>query len=215
MMVVDANYVLTVPHNLDVRGVAPLLCAGITTYSPLIEFQLRPYHKFAVAGLGGLGHMAVKFGVAFGAHTTVLSRGTGKRDSALTELKADAYIDVTDAEAVKAAAKTFDFILSTISADHNVDLYVNMLKNDGKIVMVGAPDRQLKFYPHALLGARRIMAGSMIGGIKETQDMLDFCGRKNIVSDVEVIPASAINEAYERTLKADVKYRFVIDVSTM
>lgn len=214
-IVVDRNYVLHVPENLDIKGVAPLLCAGITTYSPLIYYGLRPFHKFAVAGLGGLGHMAVKFGVAFGAHTTVISRGTSKKNSALNELHADAYIDFTNPEEVKAAAGTFDFILNTIAADHDINAYLRLLKTDGKMIMVGLTEKPIPTYPHPLVENRRVLGGSMIGSIKETQEMLDFCGRKNIVSDVEVISADQINEAYTRTIKSDVKYRFVIDTSTL
>lgn len=214
-IVMDENYVLSVPENLAIEGVAPLLCAGITTYSPMIHFGLRPYHKFAVAGLGGLGHMAAKFGVAFGAHTTVISRGTNKKESALVDLHADAYLDVTNPEEVKAAIGSFDFILNTIAADHDVNTYLRMLKHDGKMIMVGLSERPMKLYNHPLVENRRILAGSMIGGIRETQEMLDFCGRKNIVSDVEVISADRINEAYDRTLRSDVKYRFVIDIATL
>jgi len=213
-IVVDKNYVLHVPENLDIRGVAPLLCAGVTTYSPLINFNLRPYHKFAVAGLGGLGHMGVKFGVAFGAHTTVISRGTSKKESALSDLKADAFIDITNPDEVKAAGKSFDFILNTISADHDINAYLRLLKTDGKMIMVGLSEKPIPTYPHPLVENRRTLGGSNIGSIRETQEMLDFCGRKNIVSDVEVIAADQINEAYARTLKSDVKYRFVIDTAT-
>ena len=159
--------------------------------------------------------MAVKFGLAFGAHTTVLSRGQGKKDSALRELKADAYVDVTNAEEMKAVAGSFDFILNTIAATHDINAYLRLLKCDGRMVMVGVPEHPIPTYTQPLIEARRVLAGSLIGGIKETQDMLDFCGRKNIVSDVEVIPAAQINEAYERTLKSDVKYRFVIDIATL
>eukprot|EP01039_Chlorochromonas_danica_P005414 gene5414-5955_t len=213
-IVVDENYVVGVPENLDIKGVAPLLCAGVTTYSPLMHFGLRPYQKFAVAGLGGLGHMGVKFGVALGAHTTVLSRGNGKKDSALADLHADAYVDMKNPEEVKSIMGTFDFILNTIAADHDVNTYLRLLKHDGVMVMVGAPEKPLSLYNHPLVEGRRLLAGSSIGSIRETQEMLDFCGRKNIVADVEVIPAAKINEAYERTLRSDVKYRFVIDTAT-
>jgi len=217
-MVVDENFVLKVPANLDLAGATPLLCAGVTTYSPLVHFGLRPFHKFAVAGLGGLGHMGAKFGKAFGAHTTVISRGTSKRDSALNELHADAFLDSTDAEAMKAAVGTFDFILNCISAVHNVEEYLALLKYNGKIVLVGAPPMEeeckQKVHAQTLIGGRKTIAGSLIGGIQETQDMLDLCGRNNITCDVEVIDASKINEAYERTIRSDVKYRFVIDTAT-
>jgi uncharacterized zinc-type alcohol dehydrogenase-like protein len=214
-VVVDQNFVLSVPDNLDMKGVAPLLCAGITTYSPLIKFGLRPFHRLAVAGLGGLGHMAVKFGVAFGAHTTVLSRGQRKRDSALKELGADAYVDTTNPDELKAVGGSFDFILNTIAMAHDTNAYLRLLKSDGQMIMVGLTEHPLSIYPHPLVEGRRILAGSLIGGIKETQEMLDFCGRKSIVSEVEVIRADQINEAYARTLKSDVKYRFVIDTTTL
>jgi uncharacterized zinc-type alcohol dehydrogenase-like protein len=213
-IVVDQNYVLSVPDNLNFSAVAPLLCAGITTYSPLVHFGLRPHHRFAVAGLGGLGHMAVKLGVAFGAHVTVISRGTAKKESALKELGAHAYLDSTDAEQMKAAENSFDFILNTIALDHDITAYLRLLDIDGKMVMVGIPPNKIGLYMQCFIEGRRTLSGSLIGGIKETQDMLDFCSRHNIVCDVEVIPATQINEAYERTLKGDVKYRFVIDTST-
>eukprot|EP01039_Chlorochromonas_danica_P007424 gene7424-8211_t len=214
-IIVDENYVLRVPDNLDIRGVAPLLCAGITAYSPLMHFNLRPYHKFAVAGLGGLGHMGVKFGLALGAHTTVLSRGTSKKGSALTDLHADAYVDTKNGDELKSVMGTFDFILNTIAADHDINAYLRLLKHDGIMVMLGIPEKPLAMYNHPLVEGRRLLTGSLFGGIRETQEMLDFCGRKNIVSDVEVISADRINEAYERTLASDVKYRFVIDTATL
>ena len=214
-IVVDEHFVVTIPDNLDFSKTAPLLCAGITTYSPLIHFGLRPHHRYAVAGLGGLGHMAVKFGVAFGAHVTVLSRGQGKKESALRDLGAHAYVDVTNAEEVKAAMGSFDFILNTISVDFDVNLYMRLLKLDGRMVMVGVPSNKQSVYIHPLIEGRRSLAGSSIGGIRETQEMLDFCGRHNITCECEVIAANQINEAFERTVKGDVKYRFVIDISTM
>lgn len=214
-IIVDQSFVLKIPSNLDLAGAAPLLCAGITTYSPLIHFGLRPFHKFAVAGLGGLGHMAVKFGKGFGAHVTVISRGIKKKEDALTNLKADAYLDATDADAMTAAMGSFDFILDTISAQHDINAYLGLVKVDGKVVLVGAPNTPLPVYAAGLFFQRKTLAGSLIGGIKETQDMLDFCGRHNILCDVEVIPATKIDEAYVRTKNADVKYRFVIDTSTI
>lgn len=214
-IVVDESYVLSIPDNLDFSKTAPLLCAGITTYSPFIHFNLRPHHRLAVAGLGGLGHMAVKFGVAFGAHVTVLSRGNNKKESSLQDLKAHAYVDVTNPEEMKAVMNSFDFILNTISVDFDINQYMRMLKLNGRMVMVGVPANKLPIYIHPLIDGRRSLSASLIGGIRETQEMLDFCGRHDITCDVEVIPADQINEAYERTLKGDVKYRFVIDVSTM
>jgi uncharacterized zinc-type alcohol dehydrogenase-like protein len=214
-MVVDENYTVRIPHSLELSRAAPLLCAGITTYSPLLHFGLRPHHRYAVAGLGGLGHMAVKFGIAFGAHVTVLSRGSAKKDSAMGELGAHAYVDMSNEEEVKAVMGSFDFILNTIAADHDVGLYMRLLTLDGSMVIVGAPPNRQSMFMHSFIEGRRSLSGSLIGGIKETQDMLDFCARKNINCDVEVIRADQINEAYERTLKGDVKYRFVIDTATM
>lgn len=214
-IVVDENYCLSIPDNLDFSTVAPLLCAGITTYSPLMYYGLRPNQRLAVAGLGGLGHMAVKFGIAFGAHVTVLSRGTAKRESALNNLKAHAYVDVNNKAEWAAVKGTYDIIINTIAVDFNVETYTELLAVGGKMVMVGAPGTASKVYLQALIPKRRSIAASMIGGIQETQEMLDFCGRHNITCDVEVISASQVNEAYERTIKGDVKYRFVIDISTL
>lgn len=214
-VVVDENYALHLPENLPFHTIAPLLCAGITTYSPLIHYGLRPGQRLAVAGLGGLGHMAVKFGVAFGAHTTVISRGTSKREGALNDLNADAFIDSTDAEAMKSATGCFDMIIDTIACTHDIDMYIDLLNLDGKLILVGIPESPLKFQGNKLVVGRRIITASLIGGIQETQDMLDFCGRKNITCDVEVIDPTQINDAYERTVKGDVKYRFVIDTSKL
>jgi alcohol dehydrogenase (NADP+) len=213
-IVVDEKYSLAVPDNLEFSKVAPLLCAGITTYSPLKHFGLKPGMKLGVAGLGGLGHMAVKFGLALGAHVTVISRGLAKKDGALNDLHANAYLDSTNAEEFGKAMGSFDFILNTIAAVHDLNAYLRLLGLDGKMVMVGAASDKLPIYAHPLIEARRTLTGSLIGGIKQTQEMLDFCGEHNITSDVEVISGTQINEAYERTLKGDVKYRFVIDVST-
>jgi uncharacterized zinc-type alcohol dehydrogenase-like protein len=214
-IIVDKNFVLHVPDNLAFEAVAPLLCAGITTYSPLIHYGLQPHMKFGVAGLGGLGHMAAKFGVAFGAHTTVISRGQSKKESALNELKVHAYLDSADPAAMKAAAGSYDFIVSTISAPHDMTMYINLLKTNGKLILVGVPPGQVPLSMNGLIFGRRTIAGSLIGGIRETQEMLDFCGRNNIVCDVEMIRAEQVNEAYDRTMKSDVKYRFVIDVDTI
>jgi uncharacterized zinc-type alcohol dehydrogenase-like protein len=213
-IVIDENFVLHVPANLDLAAATPLLCAGITTYSPLKYFGLKPNHKLAVFGLGGLGHMAVKFGIAFGAHVTVVSRGKGKMDSSLNDLKANAYLDSTDEAAMKAAMGSFDFILDTIAADHDVGFQMKMLSTNGKCVMVGVPEKPFTLHSGALVGGRKTISGSLIGGIEETQEMLEFCGRHNIVCDIETIKGSEINVAYERALKSDVKYRFVIDVAT-
>lgn len=214
-IVVDASYVLHVPSNLDLAAATPLLCAGITTYSPLKHFGLKPYHKLAVLGLGGLGHMAVKFGLAFGSDVTVISRGSLKRDSALNDLKANHYIDSTDEVAMAAAAGTFDFMIDTIAADHDVGAMMGLLTTNGKCVMVGVPETPFKIHAFSFIGGRKTLSGSLIGGIEETQEMLEFCGRHNIVCDIEMIRASEINTAYERAIKSDVKYRFVIDNSTL
>jgi uncharacterized zinc-type alcohol dehydrogenase-like protein len=215
MIVVDENYVISIPDNLDFSRVAPLLCAGITTYSPLIHFGLKPNQRLAVAGLGGLGHMAVKFGVAFGAHVTVLSRGTNKKESSLNHLKAHAYVDVTNPAEMAAAYSSFDMIINTIATDFDVAAYLNLLKTNGNMCMVGVPSKKQTFFLQALTPQRRMLSASGIGGIKETQEMMDFCGRHNITCDCELIKADQINEAYERTLIGDVKYRFVIDISTL
>lgn len=214
-IVVSERFAVKVPDNLDFSRVAPLLCAGITTYSPLRFYGLRAGHKLAVAGLGGLGHMAVKFGKAMGAEVTVLSRGNGKRDDALRKLGADHFVDTTNPEEVKAAASTFNIVLNTISSAHDVSLYVSLLKKDGKMVYVGAPPDELALRTFTLILGRRSITGSGIGGLPETQEMMDFCGEHNIVSDVELIQPEEINVAFERTLRSDVKYRFVIDVSKM
>ena len=214
-IVVDENFVVRVPLSLDFSKVAPLLCAGITTYSPIAHFGLSAKHRFAVAGLGGLGHMAVKFGVALGAHVTVLSRGAAKRESALDDLKAHAYVDVTSEEELRGATGSFDFILDTIAAQHDLGLYVSLLARDGKLVMVGAPPDALALHAFPLILGRKSVGGSSIGSVQETQDMLDFCGEHGMTCDVELVTAAQINEAYERTLKSDVKYRFVIDVESM
>lgn len=218
-IVVDKKYVLAIPKNLDLAAATPLLCAGITTYSPLAHWGLKAGQRFGVAGLGGLGHMAAKFAKAMGAHTTVISRGHSKRESALVGLNADAFLDSTDVEAMKAANGTFDFIIDTIAADHDFGAFINLLGFDGKIVCVGAPAvEECPFYkvaPFPLLLKRKTVAGSLIGGIKETQEMLDFCGANNITCDIEMVSADKVGEAYVRTVKSDVKYRFVIDVDTI
>ena len=213
-MVVDSKYVLRVPENLDMAGAAPLLCAGITTYSPFKSYGLKPHMKLGVIGLGGLGHMGVKFGKAWGCNTTVISRGTSKMKDALEHLGADAFLDATDEGAMKLQHGTFDFLYCTISGQFNITTYLNLLALDGTIVLVGAPPENLSFSAFSVIGGRKRIVGSLIGGIAQTQEMLDFCGQHNIVSDVEVIPADKINEAYDRTVKSDVKYRFCIDCST-
>jgi len=201
--------------NLDLAGATPLLCAGITTFSPLMHFGLTPVHRFAVVGLGGLGHMGVKFGKAFGAHTTVISRGTSKRDLAMTQLGADAFLDSTDEAAMTAAAGSFDFILNAVSAQHDLSAYIGLLDTDGKMVVVGVPPSELGLRYGSLIFGRKSICGSLIGGVKETQQMMDFCGRKNIVCDIEMINADYISTAYDRTIASDVKFRFVIDTTSI
>lgn len=214
MMVVHKDFVLKIPSNLDPAGAAPLLCAGITTYSPIKRWGDIKDKRVGIIGLGGLGHMAVKFAVAFGADVVVFSRSAHKRQDAL-ELGAHAVIISTDCEEMQKHVGTFDFILNTISADHDVNQYLNMLKIDGEMTMVGAPEKPLSVSSFALLFGRKKLSGSLIGGLKETQEMLDFCGRHEITSEVEVIPIQNVNEAYERVLKSDVKYRFSIDMKSL
>jgi len=213
-IVVDQLYVCTVPASLDFAGAAPLLCAGITTYSPIRRFGLNSTHKFAVLGLGGLGHMGVKFGLAMGAHTTVISRGTAKKQSALEDLKASAFLDSTNEEEMAAAKGSFDFILDCVAADHDIAAMMALLKPLGCLCLVGLPSEVMKIHAFSFVVGAKSITGSIIGGIEETQEMLDFCAEKGITSDVEVISADKINEAYERAVQSDVKYRFVIDAST-
>ncbi len=213
-IVVDENYVLHVSEKLPIEGVAPLLCAGITTYSPLRHWKVGKGQKVAVVGLGGLGHMGVKFAASFGADVTVLSTSPSKKNDALA-LGAHHFAVTKDADTMKALQGKFDFILNTVSAQHDYNQYLNLLTLNGTMVVVGVPPQPSVVAAFSLIGKRRSLAGSLIGGIKETQEMLDYCAGHNIVSDVEVIKADYINEAYERTLKADVRYRFVIDIASM
>ena len=213
-IVVDEHFVLAVPTNLDLAGVAPLLCAGITTYSPMRRWGDITGKKVGVVGLGGLGHMGVKFARAFGAHVVVFTTSPGKKEDAL-RLGAHEVIISTNAEEMQRHAGTFAFILDTIAAEHDINAYINMLGRDGNITLVGAPERPLAVSAFALLVGRRSLSGSIIGGLKETQEMLDFCGGHNITADVEVIPIQKVNEAYERLVKADVKYRFSIDMASL
>ena len=213
-VVVDERFVLRVPDNLDPAAVAPLLCAGITTYSPLRHWGVTAGKKVGVVGLGGLGHMGVKFAKAFGAHVVVFTTSPNKKDDAL-RLGADEVVVSTNPGEMQQHAGTFDFILDTVSADHDVNAYLALLRIDGNLTLVGAPSKPLAVPAFALIMGRRSISGSNIGGIAETQEMLDFCGKHNITSDVEVIPAQQINEAYERLLKSDVKYRFSIDIASM
>jgi len=213
-IVVDERFVLRVPANLDLAGVAPLLCAGITTYSPIRRWGDIRGKKVGVVGLGGLGHMGVKFARAFGAHVVVFTTSPSKKEDAL-RLGAHEVIVSTDPEQMKQHAGTFHFILDTIAAEHDINAYINMLRLDGNITLVGAPEKPLAVSAFALLFGRRSLSGSIIGGIKETQEMLDFCGTHNISADVEVIPIQKVNEAYERLVKSDVKYRFSIDMASL
>jgi len=213
-VVVHEEFVVHVPTNLELSAVAPLLCAGITTYSPLKRWGAGPGKKVGVVGLGGLGHMGVKFSHALGAHTVVFSRSLSKKEDAL-RLGADEVVISTDAEQMKQHAGTFDLLLNTVSADHDVVPLLNMLRPDGTMVMVGAPEKPLKIPAFALIFGHRAIAGSLIGGIRETQEMLNFCGEHNITSDVEVIPMQKVNEAYDRLLRSDVKFRFSIDMQSL
>ncbi|HVZ56063.1 MAG TPA: NAD(P)-dependent alcohol dehydrogenase [Chitinophagaceae bacterium] len=213
-IVTDEHFVLHISPDLDLKAVAPLLCAGITTYSPLRFAGVGPGMKVGIVGLGGLGHMGVKFAVSFGAEVTVLSTSPSKKDDAL-RLGAHRFLLTTSEEEMKAHDSYFDVILNTISANHDYDRYLNLLGLNGRMMVVGLPPREPKVKPFALLKNRRSVTGSSIGGIKETQEMLDYCAQKKIVSDVEVIPIQQINEAYERLLKGDVHYRFVIDLNSL
>ncbi|MGA9334786.1 MAG: NAD(P)-dependent alcohol dehydrogenase [Rudaea sp.] len=210
---VDENYVLRIPESIPLDRAAPLLCAGITTYSPLRHYSVKPGDKVAVVGLGGLGHMGVKIAHAMGAHVTVLSHSPGKRDDAL-KLGADDFFATRDGEVFKTHAGQFDFILDTVSAQHDYNAYLGLLKRDSTMVLVGMPDpTPLSAGP--LIMRRRRLAGSLIGGIRETQEMLDFCGEHGVASDIELIPIDKINEAYERMIRGDVRYRFVIDIASL
>ena len=213
-IVVDEKYTLHVSENLPIEGVAPLLCAGITTYSPLRYWNIGKGHKVAIVGLGGLGHMGVKFAASFGADVTVLSTSPSKKQDALN-LGAHHFEVTSDPETLKKLQGSFDFILSTISARHDYNQYLNLLTLNGTMVVVGVPPQPSTVNAFSLIGKRRSLAGSLIGGIKETQEMLDYCAEHNIVSEVEVIKVDQINEAYERMLKGDVRYRFVIDIASL
>jgi uncharacterized zinc-type alcohol dehydrogenase-like protein len=213
-IVVDERFVLRVPANLDLAGVAPLLCAGITTYSPMRHWGVTQGKKVGVVGLGGLGHMAVKFGRAFGGHVVVFTTSENKKEDAL-RLGAHEVVISRNVEEMKKHAGSFDFILDTVSADHDINAYLKLLTRDGNLTLVGAPEKHLAVSAFALILGRRSLSGSAIGGIAETQEMLDFCGSHNITADVEVIPIQKINEAYERLSKADVKYRFSIDMASL
>lgn len=213
-VVVDENFLLRIPSNLDLAASAPLLCAGITTYSPLKRFNVGKGQKVGIVGLGGLGHMGVKFANAFGAHVTVLTRTKSKEKDA-KKLGAHETILSTDQAQMDSHEEAFDLILDTVSADHDINAYMKLVKRSGSLVLVGAPENPLSVEPFSLIFRRRQLAGSLIGGIKETQEMLDFCGAKNITCTIEMIRMDQVNEAYERILASDVKYRFVIDLATL
>ncbi|OJW13240.1 NAD(P)-dependent alcohol dehydrogenase [Mucilaginibacter sp. 44-25] len=213
-IVVREEFVLHISDKLDLAATAPLLCAGITTYSPLRHWKVGKGHKLAVLGLGGLGHMGVKFGVAFGAEVTVLSTSPSKEEDA-KKLGAHHFLVTKDPEQMKAAQGSFDFILDTVSAEHDMNAYLGLLKTNGVMMCVGVPSKPYAIHPFSLIGGRKSVAGSGIGGIKETQEMLDFCAEHNIVSDIELIDIKDITASYERMEKGDVRYRFVIDMATL
>jgi uncharacterized zinc-type alcohol dehydrogenase-like protein len=213
-IVVLDRFVLRVPANLNLAGAAPLLCAGITTYSPMRHWGVTKGKKVGVVGLGGLGHMAVKFAHALGAHTVVFTTSASKKEDAL-RLGADEVVLSRDANQMAKHTGSLDFILDAVAVEHDVNAYIQLLARDGNLTMVGAPSQPLPIGVFGLLFRRRSFSGSLIGGIAETQEMLDFCGKHNITSDVEVIPIQKVNEAYERLLRSDVKYRFSIDMASL
>ena len=210
--VINEDYAVHVPSNLALEGVAPLMCAGITLYSPLKHWKAGPGKKVAIMGLGGLGHMGLKFAVALGAHVTVLSHSPKKREDAIA-MGAHDFVVMDNEESFSSLKRNFDLILNTVSADMPIAKYLDLVAVDGALVMIGLPNDPINVSVGSLIGSRRTLSGSMIGGIPELQEMLDFCGVHNIVSDVEVIKPDYINEAYDRTVASDVKYRFVIDSS--
>ena len=214
VIVTDEHYVYSISPKLELAAVAPLLCAGITTYSPLKHWGMGPGKKVGVVGLGGLGHMGLKFAHSLGAHVVQFTTSLGKKDDAL-RLGADEVVLSKDDGAMAKHKASFDFILDTVSAPHDISQYLSLLRLDGTLVMVGLPEKPTELPNFALSAPRKSFAGSSIGGVPETQEMLDYCAEHNIVSDVEVIPIQQINEAFERVLKSDVKYRFVIDMATL
>lgn len=213
-IVIDEHYALHIPDNLPLDATAPLLCAGITLYSPLRHWEAGPGKKVAIIGLGGLGHMGIKLAHAMGAEVSVLSHSNNKEKDA-KNLGADHFYNTKDADTFKKLAKHFDLIINTVSAQINWNDYLQLLKRDGTMVILGIPEDKVPLQPFPLVGQRRSLAGSMIGGIKETQEMLDFCSKHHITSDIELINIQQINEAYERVLKSDVRYRFVIDIASL
>ena len=213
IFVINQDYAVHIPENLDLSGVAPLMCAGITLYSPLRNWKAGPGKKVGIIGLGGLGHMGVKFAVAMGAETTVFSHSPSKESDA-KKMGAHHFVSTKDLQNLKNLERKYDLLLNTVSADIDLEPYLQMLKLDGTLVVIGLPGKPYAINAGTLLGQRRSLSGSMIGGIAELQEMLNFCGEKSILSDVEVINADYINTAYDRTVASDVKYRFVIDAKT-
>jgi len=213
-IVVKEGYVLSFPENIPLDAGAPLLCAGITLYSPLRHWKAGPGKKVAIVGMGGLGHMGVKLAHAMGADVTVLSQTLSKKEDGL-KLGADHYYATSDAETFTKLAGSFDLILNTVGTAIDWNAYLNLLKYDGSMVLLGVPEHAVPVHAFSLIPGRRSLSGSMIGSIKETQEMLDFCGKHNIVSEIEVINIDQVNEAYERVLKSDVRYRFVIDIASL
>ena len=213
-IVVDKEFVLKIPKNLDLAATAPLLCAGITTYSPLRHHNVTKGQKVGVVGLGGLGHMGVKLAKAIGAYVVVFTTSPNKVEDAL-RLGADEVVNSKNADEMQKHLNSFHFILDTVSAKHDINAYLLMLRRDGNLTQVGIPSEPLLLSVSSLIFGRRSMSGSLIGGIKETQEMLDFCGKHNVTADIELIPIQNINEAYDRLVKSDVKYRFVIDMASL
>lgn len=213
-IVVNERFVLRIPANLDLAGTAPLLCAGITTYSPLRRQGVTKGQKVGVVGLGGLGHMGVRLAKAFGAHVVVFTTSEGKRQDAL-RLGADEVVTSRNADEMRKHTWSFDFILDTVSAEHDINAYMSLLRPEGNLTLVGAPPKPLSVAAFSLIMGNHSLSGSNIGGIAETQEMLDFCGEHNLTADVEVIPIQKVNEAYERLLKSGAKYRFVIDMASL
>jgi uncharacterized zinc-type alcohol dehydrogenase-like protein len=214
MIVADQDFVLKISDKLPLQNVAPLLCAGITTYSPLRYWKVGKGHKLEVLGLGGLGHMAVKFAVSFGAEVTMLSSSPSKKEDA-HKLGAHQFVLTSDPDQLKSVQGSFDFIIDTVSAPHDYNQYLGLLKTNGVLICVGAPPAPAQIFAFHLIGGRKSMAGSLIGGLPETQEMLDYCADHQIVSDVELINIQDIHQSYDRMLKGDVKYRFVIDLATL
>ncbi len=213
-IVVDENYALKISSKLPLSNIAPLLCAGITTYSPLRHFKVGPKSRVGVLGLGGLGHMAVKLAASMGAEVTVFSTSKAKEEDA-RRFGARKFIISKDPKNLESFANYFDFILDAVAGEHNLNVYLNLLRRDGAMVLVGVPGKPAEVHAFSLISKRRKLAGSLIGGIRETQEMLDYCAKKKIAADVEVIPIQQVNTAYERTIKGDVRYRFVIDMKTL